>query len=772
MKKLALFIILLLLCLPLASAADFVPAGNINGKNIYDFFNFKNIKNVTNITASYFFGDGMGLFNLNVSNINVSGASVNYSNFVNNTNVIINKDQIRNFDAQCTAGNVMVGVDENYTYCDDVTKYNDTSLISEVQANLSSVNATVTVNSNLISGIQSNLSSVNSSTNARIDNINSTKANLAGGNSFTGHQNFDTANFTGIVWINNINSSNATGYSSASVFYEDGVTINSKYNDTARIVSVNNSLNSTINELSLLNASATGLTGLVSYYSFDEDAKDYISGNNGTVVGATQTTYGVIGNAYNFDGTSNALINLGTPSSLNITETSNFTYSLWAKTSSTSKAVQTLISKKGSSNTASFTFRTTPTTIQWDLYNGTTNSPCTYTFTQDDKYHHFVGIFNTTNQILYYDGVLVKNTSYALGGTLSSTANTLIGNKASTDLWNGTIDEVMIFNRSLSASEVKNLYLSYKPNYGDIGIQSLRGELNAKDSVINALATTANTTANTANSTANLAMPKTGGNFSGYVYVPNFNATNITGVQINGTYVGLLNKSQLRNFDAQCTAGNFLTGMDENFSYCNLPTQSSTFLVSNNITINKNTVGQALILQGNATYWLDAKVDGTALVAGSFAPTLTDWNGTLAQLYCYAGSVRNEYSSGTMEFPHSWKEGSTISPHIHVSKSTANAGNYVYNLAGYIKNATGSASITFNNNITISTGGQWDEVIADFPDITPTGFVTGSTYNFRITRLQDNAADTYADCVGIKQTSFHFESDTLGSASEYPCTLR
>lgn len=83
------------------------------------------------------------------------------------------------------------------------------------------------------------------------------------------------------------------------------------------------------------------------------------------------------------------------------------------------------------------------------------------------------------------------------------------------------------------------------------------------------------------------------------------------------------------------------------------------------------------------------------------------------------------------------------------------------------KNVSGSYSKTFSSNVNITTGGQWDVALADFPDIDTTGFAVGSTFNYRIIRLQDDPADNYAGCVGLKQFTFHYEVDRLGSATEF-----
>jgi len=66
-----------------------------------------------------------------------------------------------------------------------------------------------------------------------------------------------------------------------------------------------------------------------------------------------------------------------------------------------------------------------------------------------------------------YDGTAIKyyfngepDGNYPAGGTLTTSAdNLLIGNRIDTKLFPGSIDETRIYNRALTASEVKQLYL-------------------------------------------------------------------------------------------------------------------------------------------------------------------------------------------------------------------------------------------------------------------------------------------------------------------------
>ncbi|HQT45523.1 MAG TPA: LamG domain-containing protein, partial [Candidatus Micrarchaeota archaeon] len=81
------------------------------------------------------------------------------------------------------------------------------------------------------------------------------------------------------------------------------------------------------------------------------------------------------------------------------------------------------------------------------------------------SWHYLVGTYNGSVVSVYLDGAL-KNTTAASGSIGVSADNTVLGNyggpylTANATAFNGSIDEVRIYNRSLSAAEINQLYLS------------------------------------------------------------------------------------------------------------------------------------------------------------------------------------------------------------------------------------------------------------------------------------------------------------------------
>jgi Concanavalin A-like lectin/glucanases superfamily len=77
----------------------------------------------------------------------------------------------------------------------------------------------------------------------------------------------------------------------------------------------------------------------------------------------------------------------------------------------------------------------------------------------DTKWHFMVGTYDGTNQRIYLDGVLGE--TQASGPPTDNTVIANIGTLGSGEPgynFNGSLDDLRVYNRALSASEVKQLY--------------------------------------------------------------------------------------------------------------------------------------------------------------------------------------------------------------------------------------------------------------------------------------------------------------------------
>ena len=195
-------------------------------------------------------------------------------------------------------------------------------------------------------------------------------------------------------------------------------------------------------------------------------------GNDGIVSGAVVNTFGKYGGAFTFDGI-NDYIDLGISSVLN-NNINDITISAWVKLEADLCHVDTnyniftneLLDDYGyilrigdytapSGSCGIIFFRTSnagtiPTSSQANTLS--------LTYPNDNAWHYVTAVKDGSNAFIYLDGVQVASN---IGGIISP-ANSPISSKISglEQSFDGSIDEVRIWNRGLSSNEVKEQYYS------------------------------------------------------------------------------------------------------------------------------------------------------------------------------------------------------------------------------------------------------------------------------------------------------------------------
>lgn len=215
--------------------------------------------------------------------------------------------------------------------------------------------------------------------------------------------------------------------------------------------------------------------GLVAYYPFDGNAQDESGfnnhGNPNNGVEFVRDRNNEVNKAVYFDGI-NDYIKVPHSGGINFGNDQDFTVSLWVKFGNQNCTVvgdNDLLSKwKGG---YPFTIRMNNQTAKppysapgtwyaarWDgNYGGGANGPSI----SDQQYHHIVFLKKGTLLYGYTDGVL---TSTQNDNTISETKNDaplFIGtrdNAASSNYYTGCIDDLRIYNRALTESEIAALY--------------------------------------------------------------------------------------------------------------------------------------------------------------------------------------------------------------------------------------------------------------------------------------------------------------------------
>jgi hypothetical protein len=219
------------------------------------------------------------------------------------------------------------------------------------------------------------------------------------------------------------------------------------------------------------NASPTSLlsNGLVGYWTFDGKNTNWNTGttadvsgqgNTGTLVAmstSTSGTIGKIGQAFSFDGAASYIAEPN--SSLNVGAT--FTMTGWMKVNRARSDFHVILSK-GPKTTGHYEIYIAVTTGELRFFSpDLANSDVGSGYTIDDgKWHHVAISYNGSTMTFYVDGSQVA--TQVVSGTISNqTALLDIGKEAAVEspkFFSGSLDDLRIYNRALSPTEIQQLY--------------------------------------------------------------------------------------------------------------------------------------------------------------------------------------------------------------------------------------------------------------------------------------------------------------------------
>ena len=191
------------------------------------------------------------------------------------------------------------------------------------------------------------------------------------------------------------------------------------------------------------------------YWQLDEEAGltavDIVGGKNGTISGGvTLNQVGAVNRSMTFDGVDDKIDTEA------ITLPLLFTVEAWMKTSSQS-AYKTIISTREASVTGALLFGLNPLGSVF-ISTDAANAAGTKQYA-DGQWHHIVYIVNNSTVTIYVDNVL---DSVLILSRLAPTSSLLsIGrDRIAGAFWPGNLDEIAIYNRALSASEIQSHYLA------------------------------------------------------------------------------------------------------------------------------------------------------------------------------------------------------------------------------------------------------------------------------------------------------------------------
>jgi hypothetical protein len=202
--------------------------------------------------------------------------------------------------------------------------------------------------------------------------------------------------------------------------------------------------------------------GLVAWYPFNGNANDESgNGNNGINNGATLSIdrFGSINKAFAFNGTSN-YIDVSDNNTLDLVST--FTISGWYNTTATSANLYTLVGKSrdnsgGTGYVLAYGIPSSTLSLNWGP-NIVLNIPSTI---YSSGWHFMVGTSDGSNIKIYMDSVMIQSMSTS-PSLINSTSSLNIGRENSIlgRYFLGKLDDIGIWNRALTQTEITKLYSS------------------------------------------------------------------------------------------------------------------------------------------------------------------------------------------------------------------------------------------------------------------------------------------------------------------------
>jgi len=228
---------------------------------------------------------------------------------------------------------------------------------------------------------------------------------------------------------------------------------------------------------------------LVGYWSADGDLADTKlttaydwsgEGNDGTMAddAVSTSSAGKYGKGFSFDGDGD-YVDMGEVEE--VEGLSQFTIVAWWKQSKI-EGNKIIVSKSNAAGQLTFRFSVGQSsnyeiihlvTYNDDVYIGTHSGWLTY----DSGWHFSAGVYNGTHSYFYNNGQLVGTPTANVGLTKDSNSAFRIGtDDDNADYFNGSIDDVMIFNTSLTPAQILEIYNNQSARFLDTGTQDITNQ--------------------------------------------------------------------------------------------------------------------------------------------------------------------------------------------------------------------------------------------------------------------------------------------------------
>lgn len=211
----------------------------------------------------------------------------------------------------------------------------------------------------------------------------------------------------------------------------------------------------------------TGInSGLVGHWTFDGKNMTNITatdvsgnGNNGTLTNMTRNgsaVIGKIGQALSFNGSS--YITFPHTTALNLYPIS---FGGWFKTNYAAGSRAGFVSKYTGGSANGWESGITNKKVYAYYFGATsdTGGPASAADFNDGKWHHSMNVVDANGMTMYVDGIVVATSSWTAAPSVTTSVSIgRIGEAHANADFPGSLDDIRVYNRALSAQEVKTLY--------------------------------------------------------------------------------------------------------------------------------------------------------------------------------------------------------------------------------------------------------------------------------------------------------------------------
>ncbi len=184
-------------------------------------------------------------------------------------------------------------------------------------------------------------------------------------------------------------------------------------------------------------------------------------------------------------------------------------------------------------------------------------------------------------------------------------------------------------------------------------------------------------------------------------------------------------------------------------------------------TRNRYQPNTPIRLEGEATVWDDLRFPAQSVRLKSLKEP--EWRTFLGNTDTLQFKKDAENTAVfQVQFPHAWKQGSALRPHIHWAPMDTDTGSVIWYLEYTMANINGTFGETTTISVTDAADGTaYKHQLCEFSPIVMTGMTFSSMMICSLYRDGGEGADDYDEWASLLEMDFHIEFNSMGSEQEY-----